>query len=219
MRCSLALVLSLFLASSVWAADSTTDEAKVHVRRATAAYNLGRYAEAAKEYEVAYEQTLDANLLFNVAQSHRLAGERESAITAYRSFIRSAPKSEQRGLAEDKVRELESLRSAPSPAGSKSETTASATGVQSPPATTASVSAAPEPRPTVDSASAVALSIQPSSTLISKEPVQASPFYARWPFWTAVGVAVAGGVVLGLVLTRRGNDLNLGSPSLGTKDY
>ncbi len=55
-------------------------------------------------------------MLFNIAQSYRLAGESEKAITAYRSFIRSAPKSDQRGLAEAKVRELEQQRAARPPA-------------------------------------------------------------------------------------------------------
>ena len=44
------------------------------MRKATAAYNLGRYTEAAKEYETAYEKTLDPNMLFNVGQAWRLAG-------------------------------------------------------------------------------------------------------------------------------------------------
>src|SRR5262245_42356196 len=81
------VALLLLLASRAWAVDPVipaSDEAKAHVRKATAAYNLGRYIEAAKEYEAAYEQTLDAKLLFNVAQAYRLAGDREKAITAYR---------------------------------------------------------------------------------------------------------------------------------------
>lgn len=107
MRSAVSVALILILVSNALAAEPASEETKAHVRKGTAAYNLGKYAESAKEYEAAYEQTLDANMLFNIAQAYRLAGERDKAITAYRSFIRSAPKSEQRGLAEAKIRELE----------------------------------------------------------------------------------------------------------------
>jgi hypothetical protein len=50
------------------------------------------------------------------------------------------------------------------------------------------------------------------------EPDKPSPFYKRWPFWTGVGAVVAGGIVLGVVLSHRGNDLTM-NPSLGTKDF
>ncbi len=49
--------------------------------------------------------------------------------------------------------------------------------------------------------------------------MEESHFYSRWPFWTAVGVAVAGGVALAVLLTRGGSSLDLGGPSLGTKEY
>ena len=67
------VVWVLALASSARAAEpGNNEEARVHVRQATAAYNLGLYLEAANEYEAAYRQTLDANLLFNIGQAYRL---------------------------------------------------------------------------------------------------------------------------------------------------
>ncbi|MGB8298879.1 MAG: tetratricopeptide repeat protein, partial [Polyangia bacterium] len=116
MRSLIVVFLSLLLVPGVRAAEQPSDVATAHVRKATAAYNLGKYAEAAKDYEAAYERTLDANLLFNIGQAYRLAGDRDRAITAYRSFIRSAPDSEQRQLAESKIHELDRQRSAPPPA-------------------------------------------------------------------------------------------------------
>lgn len=83
--------LLFFLSANVWAANPPTEEVKARVRKATGEYNLGKYLEAAQDYEAAYLQTLDANLLFNVAQAYRLAGETDKAITAYRSFLRSDP--------------------------------------------------------------------------------------------------------------------------------
>jgi tetratricopeptide (TPR) repeat protein len=198
------------LSSTALAAESDKEEARAHVRKATATYNLGRYTEAAKEYEAAYELTLDQNLLFNVAQCYRLAGDRERAITAYKSFIRSASPSEQRDLARSKLRELEERRD------SGSATTvapAAASPVAPPPAapSVGSVAAPPPPAP-LDSAAA-SLAAPPAS-----EPPAPSPFYKRWPFWTAVGAVVVGGVVLAVLLSRGSDDLAM-SPTLGTKEY
>ena len=88
-------------------AQTSQDEAREHYRRGTAAYNLGKYTEAAHEYELAYEATLDAALLFNVGQAYRLAGDRKKALTAYRSYVRSAPDGDRRELAEARIREIE----------------------------------------------------------------------------------------------------------------
>lgn len=212
MRKQISIVLVLVLASTAWAAEPGNEETKAHVRQAVGAYNLGNYLESAKEYEAAYRQTLDANLLFNIGQAYRLAGERDKAITAYRSFIRSAPRSGQRGLAEAKIRELEAQREAAASASPSTPAAATASVATPPPAAAASPVAA---EPAAQVVKGLDLS-EPSST--SKEAP--SPFYKRWPFWTAVGAVVVGAAVVGTVLlTRNSNDLNLGNPSFGTKDY
>ena len=203
------------MVSGAEAADQGKEQAKVHVRKATAAYNLGKYADAAKEYEAAYEQTLDPNLLFNVGQAYRLAGDRDKAIMAYRSFIRSAPDSERRALAETKIHELEQQRptAAPAagpPAGAPSP--ASAPPVATPPPPTPI-----EPPPLPPSTGPAAGGL--GAPLVAPEPAQPSPFYKRWPFWTGVGVVVAGGVVLGVVLSRHGNDVTLPGSTYGTKEF
>ncbi len=229
------LVISLGAAFPSWAADSATEEAKLHVRNATAAYNLGSYTEAAREYEAAYKQTLDANLLFNIGQSYRLAGDREKAIIAYRSFIRSAPRSEQRSLAESKLHDLEQQApSAPvSPKPAPAAPPAPLPAGSAPPAPVAPAaqpvpSAAAPPANRLPAApSPPALAPQPAGMVLAQpqpaqpeSPQKESHFYARWPFWTAVGVAVAGGVALGVVLSQSGSTTpNLGNPSLGTKEY
>ncbi len=104
MRHLASFTLMFFLSANVWAANPPNEEVKAQVRKATGEYNLGQYVEAARDYEAAYLQTLDPNLLFNVAQSFRLAGDTDKAITAYRSYLRSNPRGEQRALAEGKLR-------------------------------------------------------------------------------------------------------------------
>ena len=95
------------LPTSAAIAQVQTGDAREHYRRGTAAYNLGKYAEAAHEYELSYEATLDPALLFNVAQAYRLAGDRNKALTAYRSYVRSAPEGDKRELAEARIKEIE----------------------------------------------------------------------------------------------------------------
>jgi tetratricopeptide (TPR) repeat protein len=217
-------MLVLALTATARAAEPSNEDSRAHVRKATVAYNLGKFTEAAKEYEAAYELTVDPNMLFNIAQSYRLAGESEKAITAYRSFIRSAPKSDQRGLAEAKVRELEQQRAARPPAP-----VAPVPVPPSPPALPAASPplAAPPPvpvaSPTAPAASAPA-DATPANVLVSTpapEPAPApeSHFYTRWPFWTAVGVVVAGGVALGVVLASRGDGLSMPPTDFGTKRF
>jgi hypothetical protein len=225
-RSLIVVFLSLLLVPGVRAAEQPSDVATAHVRKATAAFNLGKYDDAAKEYEAAYEQTLDPNLLFNIGQAHRLAGNREKAITAYRSFIRSAPESEQRHLAESKIRELERQRPAPPPASASVPAPAPAavapvptpeppvtTPVAAPPTETPSPARAPTPAPSTTEALG-GLVTAPAVP----EPAPSTPFYKGWPFWTAVGAVVVGAVVLTVVLTRPSNNLKMNA-DFGTKGF
>ena len=63
-------------------------DARKHYDRATAAFGLGKYAEAAAEYEAAFRLRPDPALLYNCAQSYRLAGDRPRAIELYRNYLR-----------------------------------------------------------------------------------------------------------------------------------
>jgi len=63
-------------------------DARKHYDRATAAFGLGKYAEAATEYEAAFRLRPDPALLYNCAQSYRLAGNRPRAIELYRNYAR-----------------------------------------------------------------------------------------------------------------------------------
>lgn len=61
-----------------------------------ALYSDGKYPEAIEQFEKAYEIIPDSRLLFNLAQSHRLAGNAETALGFYRRFLEVIP--EIRGL-------------------------------------------------------------------------------------------------------------------------
>lgn len=222
------MFLSLLMVPGVRAAEQPSGVATAHVRKATAAYNLGKYPEAAKEYEAAYEQTLDANLLFNIGQAYRLAGERDKAITAYRSFIRSAPESEQRQLAESKIRELERQHSAPPPGSAPVPAAEPASAALAPVPTPEPPVAAPGAAPPTETPSPAPVPTPAPSTTetpsnlvaapVAPEAPPPTPFYKGWPFWTAVGAVVAGAVVLTIVLTRPSNNVNMNA-KFGTQEF
>ena len=58
---------------------------------ATAAFGLGRYAEAAEKYEAAFAIRPDPALLYNAAQAYRLAGNKQRALELYRNYVRLYP--------------------------------------------------------------------------------------------------------------------------------
>jgi tetratricopeptide (TPR) repeat protein len=68
-------------------ADRISD-AKEHWERATGAYALGKFAEAAREYEAAFELKPDPALLYNAAQANRLSGEKKRALLLYQNYLR-----------------------------------------------------------------------------------------------------------------------------------
>src|SRR5512138_878765 len=106
--CLLTLAMLAGLVRPALAAEEDeAEQARVHLRRAAAAADLGNYTEAAKEYEAAYIRTSDGNLLAQVGQAWQAAGDRGKALTAFRSCVLLAPSGEQRGLCDARARELE----------------------------------------------------------------------------------------------------------------
>jgi len=87
MKSFLAIAFALMLLDSVAAGDSTK-EAKQHYERGTTAFALGKFAEAAHEYELAYELKADAALLYNAAQANRIAGNKSRALLLYENYLR-----------------------------------------------------------------------------------------------------------------------------------
>jgi tetratricopeptide (TPR) repeat protein len=114
-----ALILgAIFLAAATTHADQ--GEARAHYDRATSAFALGRFAEAAAEYEKALELAPDAALLFDAAQAHRLAGNQKRALLLYQNYLRIFGDQATNGrevtrFIENLKRSIESGEAAPSP--------------------------------------------------------------------------------------------------------
>ena len=83
--CSRVLVVVVGLISggpasrSLGAADETS-AAREHAQKGKAFMDLGKYSEAAAEYEAAYAAKPDPALLLNLAQAYRLAGNADKAL-------------------------------------------------------------------------------------------------------------------------------------------
>jgi tetratricopeptide (TPR) repeat protein len=213
------LAMSAFLLIIVIAsADSKaqtppTSDAKEHYRRGTAAYNLGKYATAAQEYEAAYEITLDPALLFNVAQSYRLAGDAKKALLTYRSYLRAAPTGDRRALAEAKIRELE--------ADKTGNNVAAATTAPMP--TPADTAMGHEAAPLPAAVAPTAHSDEMSGRLMLEDKVppstDASSITHRWIFWAGIGAVVAAGIVTAIILSGSGSSTPNPQTTLGTMRF
>jgi tetratricopeptide (TPR) repeat protein len=109
------LLIALLATRLAWAGtaeDRDRQAARTATRQATAAYNLGHYDEAASLYEEAYRLVPDPILLYNLGQSYRQANKLDKSLTAYRSYLRTAPEeAPNRGRVENWVRELEQTMS------------------------------------------------------------------------------------------------------------
>jgi tetratricopeptide (TPR) repeat protein len=93
-----AIILVLMMCGRALGDDRS--DAKAHYKRGLGEYALGNYAEAAKEYEAAFKLVPESALLFNAAQAHRFAGNRERALFLYQNYLR---------LFEDKIENREEV--------------------------------------------------------------------------------------------------------------
>jgi len=201
-------------------APNTTEEARAYADKATAAYALTHYAAAAENFEKAFELRSDPALLYNAAQAHRLAGNKQRALELYRSYLRLYAKKEKRAEIEARIAELEAA-------------IARDGAIAKPPNGTEPVAPAPVPGPTPapgPTPPPAPEAAQPrSATLpVALEPVPAAaPTLVAQPapaareeslvqkpwFWIATGAGVAAAVTVVLLLTLGGNSDP--SPSIG----
>ena len=98
----IALVMALAIAARAQAEDP-----KALFERATVQFRLGQFHDAAKTYEQVYALRPDPVLLYNCAQSYRLANEPEKALVLYKSYLSAKPDAPNRAEVEGRIAELE----------------------------------------------------------------------------------------------------------------
>jgi hypothetical protein len=176
----------------------------------TRAFNLGEFDNAAREYREAYKLKPDPAILYNVAQSYRLAKNTEQALFFYRSYLRNSTDPSHRQEVERRIHALEEqlrqeqappndIRHAPSVETQETKL--------APAPTTPSPLARPSEAPndvtrTPVPASSIEATRGARADLVATPPRR--PVYKRWWLWTVTGVVVVGvGVGLGVGLGYR----------------
>ncbi len=194
-------------------------EAKRHYEEGTKAFNLGEFARAISEFKTTYNAKPDPLLLYNIAQSYRLAGDASQALFFYKSFLRNMPGATNRKEVEAQVRKLEKQLQQQGDE-QKREPTAPAS-VNPPPVSTVAPAAPTPPAPAtvtpptaptairvpspvadpprepvivpVSGASAAQPAPTPEVNLtapVPAEPESDRPIYKKWWFWAGAAGAV-----------------------------
>src|SRR5436190_18302547 len=117
------------------AGDSNAEKARAHFQQGDTYFKLDRYANALQEFEQAYLAKQDPSFLYNIAQCHRLMGNRVEAVRFYKRYLNDAPNAANRPVAEKHIRDLESALGAEELTGAHAP----------PPAAPASAAGAPGP--------------------------------------------------------------------------
>ena len=199
---ALILVVVLFAGIGVArAADPTAEKARAHFQQGDTYFKLEKYANALQEFEQAYLAKQDPSFLYNIAQCHRLMGNRAEAIRFYKRYLNDAPSAANRPVAEKHVRDLESALGAEELTGTHVAPGPGATGA-APPAMPPPGPVQPPPPVAID-----ARPPPPSDAMLTSPPPALSqsddrPIYTKWWFWTAVGGAVVTGLIVVLLLNR-----------------
>ena len=195
-------------------AGSADVEAHHHFDEGTKLFNLGEFVGAIVEYKAAYKARPDPVFLYNIAQAYRQSNDLAQAVFFYCSYLRTAPRAENRQEVEERVRKLDIELAAQKAAANAPPNAAVAPGGKP-------VTAPEPPQPVTPPPASVESTPPPSSTTApsnSEPTVAASPALVaeappprhtsiakKWWLWTAVGVVVVGvGVGVGLGLTLGG---------------
>jgi tetratricopeptide (TPR) repeat protein len=196
-----ALTLTILRTAPALADDAA--DAKMHYQKATAHYAVGEYKEAAAEYEAAYKSKQDPALLYNAAQSHRLANDNQKALLLYKNIVKLYPTSKYAAESKDRIEKLEqAIATTQSPPNQPAPVE-----VSPPPAGAAPVQPIAQPAPTAAPPPAAApppsSSPAPSATVTATAPppAESTPIYKEWWFWAGAGAVVAGAVVAAVVLS------------------
>ena len=93
-----ALATLLMVVGAARAAEPRAEKAREHFQHGDAYFKLEKYANALQAFEQAYLAKQDASFLYNIAQCHRLMGNRVEAVRFYKRYVSEAPAAATAGL-------------------------------------------------------------------------------------------------------------------------
>jgi hypothetical protein len=82
-------------------------EAQQHLEAGTEAYQAKDFDKAITEFEASYALVPDPQVLYNLAQSNRLAKHPEAALENYRKFLEATPDAPNKAAVEQRIAELQ----------------------------------------------------------------------------------------------------------------
>lgn len=85
---------------------SPRDDAKLHFELGQTQFGAGRYAEALREFQIAYDLAPFPDLLYNIGRCHEHLGDVAAAIRSYDQFLAVSPPGPERGALERHLVEL-----------------------------------------------------------------------------------------------------------------
>jgi tetratricopeptide (TPR) repeat protein len=185
-------------------------EAKEHYTRATRLYEVGKYNDAIEEYQKVYLLVDDPNMLFNIAQCHKLSDRPEEAVRFYRNFLRRSPNAPNRALVEKLIAEAEKAAEERKRTGvtpPPSTTTPPPNTTTPPPDTTAPPGTGTAPPP-VTQPPPVTTPTEPIATVI--QPAEPPPPRSRVLPYTLLGVGgalIVTSVISGAVAAQKAKEL------------
>jgi tetratricopeptide (TPR) repeat protein len=218
-----AAAITLLLALAAVSPGRAHAESNTFEQKATAAFALGRYAEAAQNYEKAFEVRAEPALLYNAAQNYRLAGNKPRALTLYQNYLRLYGGQEKRADIEALIEELKAaiendkaVEKLPPPGIEQT-----GEGVAEPGGGSDAGTVLPPPETQLkddkDAAGGIASRKTPRPVLRASAPADEAPLTRKPWFWGAVGGGVAVTAALILLLTLGGGARDPAA-SLGSVD-
>ena len=188
LKISIVGVFMLLAAPSAMGANVESRE-----RAAKRACLVGEVEKGAGILADLYVDTNDATYIYNQGRCFEQNGKNDQAVLRFKEYLRKAKDLPQAELdaVQKKINELQSATGqlGAQPASTlAAQPSAAGRAVVLPPST--AVASTPDP-----------LGISQSAP--PPEPQESPPVYKRWWFWTGVGAVVAGGVVTGVLLSRK----------------
>jgi len=193
LRISLAGAVLMLTAPSALGANVESRE-----RAAKRACLVGDVEKGAGILADLYVDTNDANYIYNQGRCFEQNGRNDQAVLRFKEYLRKAkdlPRADSDAILK-KIDELQGTagqrEAQPSRAPSEATTTAIPAASAVPPASAVLPSPATTPAP---------LGISQSAP--PPEPQESPPVFKRWWFWTGIGAVVAGGVVTGVLISKK----------------
>jgi hypothetical protein len=204
LKISLAGAVLLLAAPSALGANIESKE-----RAAKKACLIGDVDKGAEILADLYVDTNDATYIYNSGRCFEQNGKNDQAVLRFKEYLRKA-KSLSQTEKDAVVKKIDELQGA---AGKHEAETPPAVPPSAAPAVTASPASAVPP------SAAVATTPDPLGIAQSApppEPQESPPVYKRWWFWTGIGAVVAGGVVTGVLLSKKSAPKSPACDGLGT---